>query len=144
MRKTFLSLVMDSKTNHVGDRFHASLESDLVANGVTVAPKGADVSACRRVSHRQYSEEGRWRRGDRRRSRRGRRHRYQRSQKIRAGEWAQQNLARVPSGAAVYPAIELVQLRNQGTLAPPAAGGGSFQVIHATQSACACFDPCVN
>jgi len=34
---------VDSKTNHVGDRFHASLESDLVANGVVVAPKGTDV-----------------------------------------------------------------------------------------------------
>lgn len=34
---------VDSKTNHVGDRFRASLEADLVANGVVVAPKGADV-----------------------------------------------------------------------------------------------------
>jgi hypothetical protein len=34
---------VDSRTNHVGDRFRASLESDLIANGLTVAPKGADV-----------------------------------------------------------------------------------------------------
>jgi hypothetical protein len=34
---------IDSNTNHVGDRFRASLDSDLVANGVTVAPKGTDV-----------------------------------------------------------------------------------------------------
>jgi hypothetical protein len=34
---------VDSATNHVGDKFRASLESDLVANGVVVAPKGADV-----------------------------------------------------------------------------------------------------
>lgn len=34
---------VDSETNHVGDRFHASLESDLVAEGTVVAPKGADV-----------------------------------------------------------------------------------------------------
>jgi hypothetical protein len=34
---------VDSKTNHVGDRFRASLEADLVANGMVVAPKGADV-----------------------------------------------------------------------------------------------------
>jgi hypothetical protein len=34
---------VDSETNHVGDRFHASLESDLVAEGQVVAPKGTDV-----------------------------------------------------------------------------------------------------
>lgn len=34
---------VDSTTNQVGDQFHASLENDLVANGVVVAPKGADV-----------------------------------------------------------------------------------------------------
>ena len=34
---------VDSKTNHIGDRFHASLEGDLTVNGVVVAPKGADV-----------------------------------------------------------------------------------------------------
>lgn len=34
---------VDSSTNQIGDQFHASLESDLVVNGVVVAPKGADV-----------------------------------------------------------------------------------------------------
>jgi hypothetical protein len=34
---------VDSATNHVGDRFHASLENDLIADGMVVAPKGADV-----------------------------------------------------------------------------------------------------
>ena len=34
---------VDSQTNHVGDRFRASLESDLVVNNVVVAPKGTDV-----------------------------------------------------------------------------------------------------
>ncbi|MGH9710466.1 MAG: hypothetical protein ACRD37_07960, partial [Candidatus Acidiferrales bacterium] len=34
---------VDSATNQVGDQFHASLESDLVSNGVVVVPKGADV-----------------------------------------------------------------------------------------------------
>ena len=34
---------VDSKKNHPGDIFRASLESDLSVNGVVVAPKGADV-----------------------------------------------------------------------------------------------------
>lgn len=34
---------VDSQTNHVGDRFRASLESDLVVDGVVVAPKGTDI-----------------------------------------------------------------------------------------------------
>jgi hypothetical protein len=34
---------VDSQTNHVGDRFRASLESDLVVDGIVVAPKGTDV-----------------------------------------------------------------------------------------------------
>jgi YMGG-like Gly-zipper len=34
---------VDSKKNHVGDVFHASLETDLNVNGVLVARKGADV-----------------------------------------------------------------------------------------------------
>jgi hypothetical protein len=34
---------VDSQTNRVGDRFRASLESDLVVNNVVVAPRGADV-----------------------------------------------------------------------------------------------------
>ncbi|HKW89482.1 MAG TPA: hypothetical protein VJN21_12080 [Candidatus Acidoferrales bacterium] len=34
---------VDSTTNQVGDQFHASLESDIVVNGVVAAPKGADV-----------------------------------------------------------------------------------------------------
>jgi hypothetical protein len=34
---------VDSATNHVGDKFRASLESDLLVNGVVVAPKGTDV-----------------------------------------------------------------------------------------------------
>ena len=34
---------VDSSRNHVGDRFHASLETDLYANNVLVAPKGTDV-----------------------------------------------------------------------------------------------------
>ena len=34
---------VDSDKNHVGDRFRASLEQDFVVNGVTIAPKGADV-----------------------------------------------------------------------------------------------------
>jgi hypothetical protein len=34
---------VDSQTNRVGDRFRASLESDLVANGRVVAPKGTEV-----------------------------------------------------------------------------------------------------
>lgn len=34
---------VDSAKNHVGDIFHASLETDLNVNGVLVARKGADV-----------------------------------------------------------------------------------------------------
>lgn len=34
---------VDSETNQVGDRFRASLEEDLVVDGVLVAPKGTDV-----------------------------------------------------------------------------------------------------
>jgi hypothetical protein len=34
---------VDSSKNHVGDIFHASLETDLVVNGTFVARKGADV-----------------------------------------------------------------------------------------------------
>jgi hypothetical protein len=34
---------IDSTRNHVGDRFKASLEEPLVANGNVVVPKGADV-----------------------------------------------------------------------------------------------------
>ena len=34
---------VDSSKNHVGDIFHASLETDLVVNGTVVARKGADV-----------------------------------------------------------------------------------------------------
>jgi len=34
---------VDSKQNHVGDIFHASLETDLIVNGVLVARKGSDV-----------------------------------------------------------------------------------------------------
>jgi hypothetical protein len=34
---------IDSSKNKVGDRFHASLEDNLVVNDVVVAPKGADV-----------------------------------------------------------------------------------------------------
>jgi len=34
---------VDSEKNHVGDRFRASLEEDVVAEGVVVAPKGTDV-----------------------------------------------------------------------------------------------------
>ncbi len=34
---------VDSDKNHVGDKFRASLESDLEVNGVVVAPKGTDV-----------------------------------------------------------------------------------------------------
>ncbi len=34
---------VDSSKNKVGDRFHASLEDNLVVNSVVVAPKGADV-----------------------------------------------------------------------------------------------------
>lgn len=34
---------VDSSKNHVGDIFHASLETDLDVNGVVVARKGADV-----------------------------------------------------------------------------------------------------
>jgi hypothetical protein len=34
---------VDSTKNHVGDIFHASLETDLTANGVLVARKGTDV-----------------------------------------------------------------------------------------------------
>ena len=34
---------VDSQTNHVGDRFRASLESDLVVDGVVLAPKGTDI-----------------------------------------------------------------------------------------------------
>jgi hypothetical protein len=34
---------VDSQTSHVGDKFRASLESDLVVNGIVVAPKGTDV-----------------------------------------------------------------------------------------------------
>jgi hypothetical protein len=34
---------VDSSKNHVGDIFHASLETDLNVNGVLVAPKGTDV-----------------------------------------------------------------------------------------------------
>ncbi len=34
---------VDSSRNKVGDHFSASLEQDLVIDGVTVAPKGADV-----------------------------------------------------------------------------------------------------
>jgi hypothetical protein len=34
---------VDSSKNHVGDIFHASLETDLNANGVLVARKGSDV-----------------------------------------------------------------------------------------------------
>ena len=34
---------VDSSKNHVGDIFHASLETDLVVNGTFVARKGSDV-----------------------------------------------------------------------------------------------------
>jgi hypothetical protein len=34
---------VDSSRNKVGDRFRASLDTDLVVNGILVAPKGADV-----------------------------------------------------------------------------------------------------
>jgi hypothetical protein len=34
---------VDSSKNHVGDVFHASLETDLMVNNVTVARKGTDV-----------------------------------------------------------------------------------------------------
>jgi hypothetical protein len=34
---------VDSSKNHVGDIFHASLETDLVVNGTVVARKGTDV-----------------------------------------------------------------------------------------------------
>src|SRR5215472_5372057 len=34
---------VDSSKNHVGDIFHASLETDLVVNGGVVARKGTDV-----------------------------------------------------------------------------------------------------
>ena len=34
---------VDSSKNHVGDLFHASLETDLNVNGVLVARKGSDV-----------------------------------------------------------------------------------------------------
>jgi hypothetical protein len=34
---------VDSDKNHPGDRFRASLEQDLVVDGLVVAPKGADV-----------------------------------------------------------------------------------------------------
>jgi hypothetical protein len=34
---------VDSSKNHVGDIFHASLETDMTVNGVLVAHKGADV-----------------------------------------------------------------------------------------------------
>lgn len=34
---------VDSTTNQVGDQFHASLENEIVVNGVVAAPKGADV-----------------------------------------------------------------------------------------------------
>lgn len=34
---------VDSSKNHVGDRFRASLETDLVADDAVVAPKGTDV-----------------------------------------------------------------------------------------------------
>jgi YMGG-like Gly-zipper len=34
---------VDSSKNHVGDKFRASLEENLVVNGVVVASKGADV-----------------------------------------------------------------------------------------------------
>ena len=34
---------VDSQTNHVGDKFRASLESDLVVDGVVVAPRGTDI-----------------------------------------------------------------------------------------------------
>lgn len=34
---------VDSSRNRVGDRFRASLDADLVADGILVAPRGADV-----------------------------------------------------------------------------------------------------
>ena len=34
---------VDSSVNHVGDKFKASLDTDLVVNGVIVAPKGTEV-----------------------------------------------------------------------------------------------------
>ncbi len=34
---------VDSEKNHIGDRFRASLEQDLVADGVLIATRGADV-----------------------------------------------------------------------------------------------------
>lgn len=34
---------VDSSTNHVGDIFHASLETDLILNNILIARKGADV-----------------------------------------------------------------------------------------------------
>jgi len=34
---------VDSSKNHVGDRFHASLETDLYADNILVARKGTDV-----------------------------------------------------------------------------------------------------
>jgi len=34
---------VDSSKNHVGDVFHASLETDLTVNNAIVARKGADV-----------------------------------------------------------------------------------------------------
>jgi hypothetical protein len=35
---------VDSETNKVGDRFRASLEEDLVVDGIVVAPRNADVA----------------------------------------------------------------------------------------------------
>jgi hypothetical protein len=35
---------VDSETNKVGDRFRASLEEDVVVDGIVVAPRGADVN----------------------------------------------------------------------------------------------------
>jgi hypothetical protein len=34
---------VNSDVNKIGDRFNASLESDLAVNGTVIAPKGADV-----------------------------------------------------------------------------------------------------
>jgi hypothetical protein len=44
---------IDSDTNHIGDRFQASLQEPIEVDGITVAPKGADVYG--RLSEAQES-----------------------------------------------------------------------------------------
>ena len=52
---------VDSSKNHVGDIFHASLETDLTVNGVLVARKGTDVygrlSEAKEATHIKGSSE---------------------------------------------------------------------------------------